>query len=355
MITIDGSFGEGGGQIMRSSLALSLVTGRPFVIDNIRARRKKPGLMRQHLTAVEAATRIGRAAVDGATIGSQRLAFRPAEVVPGDYHFSVGTAGSTTLVLQTVLPALTVAKGASNVTLEGGTHNPFAPPFDFLARTYLPLIARMGPRVRATLKRAGFYPEGGGRLEVSIAPVDSLGPLELSRRGEIMSRRVRALVSNLPRHIAQRECDTVAKKTGWDDSCFFVEEVTGSPGPGNVVMIELASEHVTEVFTGFGKIGIRAENVASAVLRDALKYIEADAPVGEYLADQLMLPLGIGAWQGTGGGTFRTPGLSMHAKTHLGILKTFLDIDVEAVQQGRDDWRVRIAPTRVWRLGSERT
>lgn len=344
MITIDGSFGEGGGQIVRSSLALSLVTGRPVTIDNIRAGRKKPGLMRQHLTAVQAAATIGRAAVEGAAIGSRRFVFRPTEVVPGDYQFSISTAGSTTLVLQTVLPALMTAKGESNLTLEGGTHNPFAPPFDFLTRAYLPLVARMGPTITATLKRPGFYPAGGGCFEVNVRPAQSLGRFELTERGPIASRRVRALVANLPRHIAQRECDAIAKKTGWNESCFSVEEVGDSRGPGNVVMIELESEHVTELFTGFGKMGVRAEQVASGVLRDARHYLKADAPVGEYLADQLMLPLGIGAWQGGGGGTFRTVGLSMHARTHLEILKTFLDIRAEAVQQGRDDWQVEILP-----------
>jgi len=343
MITIDGSFGEGGGQIVRSSLALSLLTGRPFEIDNIRAGRRKPGLMRQHLTAVEAAAQIGRAQVEGAAIGSRRLVFWPGEVTPGDYHFSVGTAGSTTLVLQTVLPALMVARGPSSLTLEGGTHNPFAPPFDFLTKSYLPLIAHMGPQVTVTLQRPGFYPAGGGRLEVQIHPVDSLGPLELTERGEITSYRVRALVANLPRHIAQRECDTIAKKTGWNESCFHVEEIDQSKGPGNVVMIELESPHVTEVCTGFGKIGVRAEQVASSVLRDARKYLKADVPVGEHLADQLMLPLGIGAWQGTGGGTFRTMGLSLHAKTHAEILKRFLNIHIAATQQAPDNWQVQIA------------
>ena len=142
MITIDGSAGEGGGQILRTSLALSLISGRPFRIVNIRAGRKKPGLLRQHLTAVQAATQIGDAVSDGVEIGSTELVFRPEAVRAGEYRFSVGTAGSTTLVLQTVLPALILAGAPSILTLEGGTHNPMAPPFDFLVRTFLPLLAR---------------------------------------------------------------------------------------------------------------------------------------------------------------------------------------------------------------------
>src|SRR6476620_518674 len=166
VITIDGSVGEGGGQIIRNSLALSLVTGQPFRIVNIRAGRKKPGLLRQHLTAVQAANQIGDAAVDGAEMGSGEVVFRPEGIRAGDYRFAIGTAGSTTLVLQTILPALILAGAPSHLTLEGGTHNPLAPPFDFLAQTFLPHLARFGPTVTATLARPGFFPAGGGRLEI---------------------------------------------------------------------------------------------------------------------------------------------------------------------------------------------
>ena len=164
MLTIDGSFGEGGGQILRTALALSLVTGKPFRIDNIRAGRKNPGLLRQHLTAVNAATEISHAEVTGAVIGSRELTFAPGSVESGDYAFAVGTAGSTTLVLQTVLPALLIANGKSQLILEGGTHNPFAPPFDFLEQAFLPLVNRMGPRVTAELERPGLL-SGGRRAD----------------------------------------------------------------------------------------------------------------------------------------------------------------------------------------------
>ena len=180
LLAIDGSQGEGGGQVLRSSLALSLVTGKPFVIENIRAGRKKLGLMRQHLTAVQSAAEVGQARVEGAAIGSLRLVFRPGKVKPGNYTFSVGTAGSATLVLQTVLPALLVAEGESNLILEGGTHNPWAPPFDFLAKAYLPLVNQIGPTVKAQLDRPGFYPAGGGRVAVHICPSRQFGRLELS-------------------------------------------------------------------------------------------------------------------------------------------------------------------------------
>ena len=163
-MTVDGSKGEGGGQVLRTALALSLVSGQPFRIDRIRAGRAKPGLMRQHLTAVRAAAAIGQARVSGDHIGSTELAFTPSRVAGGDYTFAVGSAGSATLVLQTVLLPLLLARESSRLTLEGGTHNPWAPPFDFLTRAFLPLVNRMGGRARASLIRPGFYPAGGGRL-----------------------------------------------------------------------------------------------------------------------------------------------------------------------------------------------
>jgi len=343
-LIIDGSQGEGGGQVLRSSLAMSLVTGRPFAIKNIRAGRKKPGLMRQHLTAVNAATKVSHAEVTGATIGSSRLEFRPIKVEPGDYKFSVGTAGSATLVLQTVLPALMLAEGESNLTLEGGTHNPFAPPLDFLTKAYLPFVRRMGPKVTVDplYVRPGFYPAGGGSFRVNIQPSQQLGRLELLDRGEIRARRVTALVANLPQHIGERECRVIAEKTGWAESCFTVEMIEHSRGPGNVVLIELESEHVTEVFTGFGQVGVRAEAVAARALDDARAYLAAGVPVGRYLADQLLLPLGIGAHLGSGGGAFRTMSLSLHTTTHIDILHRFLDLDTKVEQNSRDDFVVRI-------------
>ena len=210
MICIDGSFGEGGGQILRTALSLSLSTGTPFRIQNIRAGRERPGLLRQHLTAVLAASEIGEAQVEGAVLGSTEVTFTPATVRSGEFHFAVGTAGSGTLVFQTILPALMRAAAPTRVVIEGGTHNFAAPPFDFLDRTFLPLIARMGPRVSVKLERYGFYPAGGGRFVAEIEPCRSLTPIYLGVRGEIRSKRVRAIVANLSRRIAEREIENVA-------------------------------------------------------------------------------------------------------------------------------------------------
>lgn len=343
-IRIDGAHGEGGGQMVRSSLALALVTGQPVLIENIRARRKKPGLQRQHLTAVTAAAEIGRARIEGAEIGSSRLVFEPHEVRPGDYHFDVGSAGSTGLVLETILPALVLAAGPSRVTLEGGTHNPLAPPFEFLAHAYLPLVERLGPRVTALLERPGFYPAGGGRATVSIQPAERLAGLELLDRGPTLDRQVRAVVANLPRHIAQRECHTILGLSGWNPGQFRAEEARGARGPGNVVLIELHSQHVTEVFAAFGQRGVPAERVASLAWSEAADYLRSGAPVGPHLADQLMLPLAIAAGLYGATSVYRTMPLTPHSTTHLDLVQRFLKISAQVEPQRDGDCVVRLGP-----------
>lgn len=337
MLTIDGSYGEGGGQILRSSLALSMVTGRPFRIEKIRAGRRKPGLMRQHLTAVTAAAQLAQAEVRGAAVGSTAVEFRPNKLEPGECTFAVGTAGSTTLVLQTILPALLTASAPSRLVFEGGTHNPFAPPFDFLAKAFLPLINRMGPAVTATLERPGFYPAGGGRFTVEIAPVPRLEGFELIERGDIVARRVRVLLADLAGHVAEREVKTIQSRTGWDDGCFSVERITNSRGPGNVVMIEIQTQGAREVFTGFGEVNRSAEVVASQALEQYQQWLKADVPVGPYLADQIMLPLAI-----AGRGRYATLPLSQHATTHIELIKRFLEIDVSAERMDADRCLVQL-------------
>lgn len=340
-ISIDGAQGEGGGQVLRSSLALSLVTGRAFEIVNIRAGRKKPGLLRQHLTAVTAAARVGGAEVEGAEPRSTSLRFRPGAVGPIDAEFAVGTAGSTTLVLQTVLPALLTASGPSKIRLEGGTHNPFAPPFDFLEKTFLPLIARMGPKVTATLERPGFFPAGGGRFTVAIEPSEALKRIDLLERGGIHRRcAVARVAGGVPRRVAEREVRDIARRLSMKPADCHIEEVTDSLGPGNIVTIELESDAVTEVFTGFGERGVPAETVARSAMRRARKYIASDAPVGEYLADQLLLPMAI-----AGGGSFRTLPPTRHTLTNADVIRTFLDVDIDIRKETREAWRVTIEST----------
>jgi RNA 3'-terminal phosphate cyclase (ATP) len=340
---VDGSRGEGGGQVLRSSLALALVTGKSVTVDRIRAGRDNPGLMRQHLTSVNAAVEICGGRATGAALGSRSITFEPQPVRPGEYRFNVGSAGSATLVLQTVLPALLIADGPTNLILEGGTHNPWAPPFDFLKKAFVPLVNRMGPHVELEPERHGFYPAGGGRFRVHIQPARVLAGFDLCERGEIVDRRARVLLANLPEHIGRREIGTIVDKTGWRNKWCDVEAVD-SAGPGNAVLLEVASEHVTEVFTAFGEQGVKAERVAADAAKQANEYIAAGVPVGEYLADQLMLPLGISARQGNGG-LYRTLPLSLHATTHIDLLREFLGITIDVDLSGSGGGcTVRLAP-----------
>ncbi len=324
MIVIDGSQGEGGGQVLRSSLALSLVTGQPFTIHGIRAGRDKPGLLRQHLTAVQAAAEVGGARVSGAALRSCELTFEPGRPAGGAYHFSVGTAGSATLVLQTVLPALLCADAPTTLRLEGGTHNPWAPPFDFLVQAFLPLINRMGPTVNATLVRPGFYPAGGGRFDVAITPAPALQPIELLDRGAVERVSAVARVAHLPRIIAERELQVVRRKLGLSQDALTVEEVDGSAGPGNILTIAVQSEQLTEVFTGFGERRTPAEAVAENAVQQVRKYLAKPVAAGEFLTDQLLIPLAL-----AGGGAFGTLGLSRHAQTNIAVIRSFLDVVFE--------------------------
>lgn len=336
MVRIDGSQGEGGGQVLRTALALSLVTGTPFTINNIRAGRKKPGLLRQHLTGVKAAEAVGAAEVSGAELGSKELTFRPRALAAGNYHFAVGTAGSATLVMQTVLPALLMAGTPSTLMLEGGTHNPAAPPFDFLQRAYLPLLRKLGPAVEATLERPGFFPAGGGKFRVDVRPAP-LKPLSLLERGRVLRREVKAVVAMIPFDVAKRELDTVAGALKWRPDEFRTEELKRAPGPGNVLMAEVESEHVTEVFTAFGERGKRAETVGEEVAAEVKRYLDAEVPVGEHLCDQLLLLLALAK-----GGTFRTLPLDGHSQTQLTTMAHFLDVKVQVHEVSREVREVEV-------------
>jgi RNA 3'-terminal phosphate cyclase (ATP) len=336
MITIDGSYGEGGGQILRTSLSLSLVTGKPFSIHNIRAGRKKPGLMRQHLTAVNAAAEIGQAVIEGNRIGSQAFTFKPEMVKPGNYHFAIGSAGSCTLVFQTILPALLMAGEPSEIILEGGTHNPFAPPFDFLEKAFLPVISQMGPKFDAVLEKPGFYPAGGGRFKVSINPA-VLNRIDLIRRGNIIHKSARASVANLPVKIANRELKIIHEMLEWGKEMLNAVNVENAQGPGNILTIEIESENISEVFTGFGEKGVSAEKVAKRAVKAVQEYLALNVPVGRYLADQLLIPMAL-----AGGGKFRTLSPTQHTTTNAEIIKKFIDVEIAINEYDQNRWEIEI-------------
>jgi RNA 3'-terminal phosphate cyclase (ATP) len=328
MIIIDGSEGEGGGQMVRNSCALSLVTGEPFRITNIRAKRSKPGLMRQHVTAVEAACVISGSECRGLAVGSSELEFRPGKVVPGEYRCAVGTAGSTGLVLQTVLMPLVLAGGPSRLILEGGTHNMLAPPFDFIERSFLPVINRMGPKVEARIVRHGFYPRGGGRIEVEITPAP-LRPIECLDRGALQAFAGQAVFTGLPFEIAQRMLTRVQKNLpAWSEECFTVRELPADQGPGVILMLEAGYEHITEVVSGFGQLGVPAERLAKTSAARMNGYIEATAFAGPYLGDQLILPFTL-----AGGGAYTTVKPSQHMLTAIDIARRFTGRELKLEQQ----------------------
>ncbi|MFC1758489.1 RNA 3'-terminal phosphate cyclase [Planctomycetota bacterium] len=347
MIEIDGSFGEGGGQILRSSVALSAITQTPIVVTNIRANRRKPGLMRQHFAAISAAKEVCAAKVEGLELHSTALTFDPGKIRSGNFHFSIGTAGSTSLVLQTVMLPLLLAEGTSCVRLEGGTHNPMTPPFNFISKCFVPQVARMGADVDLSLERYGFVPAGGGIVTARINPIERWRPLELTERGEAESRAVRAVSSGIPKSIVRRELKQIQAKTDWPWTEFSAEPDVVSGGPGNVVSIELQHANVGAVFTGFGRVGRRAEVVATDALKEARVYMESDTPVCEHLADQLLLPMAIAADRGKTTSRFVTHVVSSHTETHMDLIKRFMPVSINVKSHAKDRSEITVSPKAV--------
>jgi RNA 3'-terminal phosphate cyclase (ATP) len=334
MIQLDGSQGEGGGQILRTALALSLCTEQPFRISNIRAGRQKPGLLRQHLTAVKAAEQISNATVSGSELGSRELTFKPQVVQPGKYQFAVGTAGSATLVFQTVLPALLTAGASSTLICQGGTHNPFAPPFDFLERCFAPQLQRMGVAFKFQLRIPGFFPAGGGEFHARVEPTPKLIPISILEKGALQDKRVSIYLANLPQNIADREIAILQKQLSWPEENFVVRNFPDAPGPGNVVLIEERYEHVTEITTGFGEKGVSAEQVAQDTVTGHRRYQTSSAVVGDYLSDQLLIPFAL-----AGNGEFITAKPSSHAVTNAQTIAKFIDRKIDFHEETGKTWR----------------
>jgi RNA 3'-terminal phosphate cyclase (ATP) len=327
VLEIDGSQGEGGGQILRSSVGLAALRSRPLRIHNIRAGRARPGLKRQHLTCIRAVAEICGGKLEGDEPNGSELFFEPGEVRAGEYHFAVGTAGSACLVFQTVLWPLLFTKGRSRVVFEGGTHNPMAPPFDFVERCFLPILERMGARVELSLEARGFMPAGGGRFVAEIEGGCELSSIELSERGPLRERRATALVANLPGTIAIRELSEVRKLLQWRHEECLPRVVQDSPGPGNVLLLEQAHEQVSEMVSVIGERKLTAEMVAARAAEALQAYLAVDAPVGEHLADQLVIPFAL-----AGGGSFRTTELSEHTTTNIDIVRLFCETSIECDQ-----------------------
>jgi RNA 3'-terminal phosphate cyclase (ATP) len=325
MLILDGSQGEGGGQILRTALTLSMLTGEAFRLENLRAGREKPGLLRQHLTAVRAAAEICGAKLAGDAMGSTVLEFVPGATSPGDYSFAIGSAGASCLVFQTVFLPLARQLVPSRITITGGTHNAMAPCFEYLDRVFLPMASRMGFDASIKLPRHGFYPAGGGKIVAEIAAAKPGSPLVLEDRGKFVSRKASALFANLPGEIALREIRELRKLLSLAEEEATPCEVEAD-GAGNILIFEVAHDHVTEIFSVHGQLKVTSERVAQKVAREAEKYLAIPAAVGPHLADQLLLPMAL-----SGGGRFTTLRPTPHTVTNAAIIEKFLPVEISVV------------------------
>ncbi len=333
MISIDGSFGEGGGQIIRSSLSLALCTGQPVTLSNIRAGRKKPGLLRQHLTCVNAAAEISQAEVSGAELGSSEVCFKPSNVKPGEYRFSINSAGSTSLVLQTVLLPLMRCSSASRVTITGGTHNGMAPSTDFLQKSFLPAMRLIGFEASIKLNKYGFYPAGGGEIEVEIQPVAATHEIEWMQ-GDLGGLEAWAISSQIPVKIGLRQLTLLAGEAGLSKE-EVENRMVDSIGPGNMLSLAQNNRNLTALFESPGERGVSSEKVAQTVLQRWHSYRDSGAVVCEFLADQLLLPMALGS-----GGRFLTEKPSMHTLTNMHVIERFLPVKFDKKKITDNSWEI---------------
>ncbi len=343
MLTIDGSLGEGGGQVVRTALGLSALTGQTVEIKGIRQNRPQAGLGAQHLTAVNALAEICSARVEGNEPGSTHLRFDPlTSPEAGDYTFDVdrfsrgeGSAGSVLLVLQALVVPLTFTDGTSTLELRGGTHVQWSPPYHYVESVYLSALERVGYRVEPKLKRWGFYPRGKGILRVTVEGRGTdFRPksLSLTRRGRLVELDGLSAVANLDPNILRRQ--TRAAKDRLEETGFegvIQSRTPESLGPGTVVFLQARYEEVNAGFTSYGRKGKPAEQVAREAVDSFREYHKGNAPVDRFLADQLILPLAFGR----DASTFRTTQVTPHLTTNGHLIKKFEVAEVQIA--GRED------------------
>ncbi|HEY6839104.1 MAG TPA: RNA 3'-terminal phosphate cyclase, partial [Geobacteraceae bacterium] len=324
MLDIDGSYGEGGGQILRTALAFACLTITPCRIVNIRRGRRKPGLMPQHLAAVRAAATISGAALEGDEQGSTAVTFSPQAVRGGTFEFHIGTAGSVTLLLQTIILPLLMAGRPSRVSLTGGTHVPFSPCCHYLAEVFVPLLRRLGGELRLTIDAYGFYPRGGGRVVAEIEPCRGFRPLTLTSPGSV--RRVTGMsgVGNLPLSIAERQRaaarETLAAACGAALPPPRIE-LFDAPGPGQGTFLFLKAETdaVAAGFTALGARGKRAETVGNEAAAELCAHLATGAALDPHLADQIVPFLALAPAPST----FTTSRITRHLLTNLWVIDLF--------------------------------
>jgi RNA 3'-terminal phosphate cyclase (ATP) len=336
MIEIDGSYGEGGGQILRTSLSLSAITSKTVRISNIRAGRKQPGLRPQHLTSVEASSKICNGKVEGCFIGSTEIVFKPNGIIPGTYKFDIGTAGSTSLVLQTLFWPLTIAERASSLVISGGTHVPWSPCYHYLAWHWLEFIERIGFNADLNLVLAGYYPKGGGTIRANIATGGSITGINLMTRGKLLQVKGLSAVSNLPRKIAERQRNRVVSRIGssYPLNDIRIAEVP-SKGKGTFLLLIADYSNSQACFFGLGKPGKLAEHVADEAIDQLERFVLTEGAVDRFLADQLLLPLSLAKSESR----FSTSLITQHLVTNAFVIEKFIpvniDIDGEVGTQGK--------------------
>ncbi|MFT5586566.1 MAG: RNA 3'-terminal phosphate cyclase (ATP) [Cognaticolwellia sp.] len=335
LVQIDGTQGEGGGQILRSALSLAAITGRPLQVDKVRGGRRKPGLMRQHLTCLRAVAQICGGSVQGAELRSSQFSFEPGAIRGGDYHFDVGSAGAVALVLQTVLPVLLHADAPSTVRITGGTHVSFSPSVHALRDSFVPVLRRMGAKVELQLERYGFNPAGGGSILVTLVP-GALQPVEMLERPALSSVEVGVAMCGVPGHVGRRETIALCAALNLNPDLARIEKVE-SQGPGNALWMALLHGEHTTVFDAVGAKGRKAEQVSKTLVRRMQRWQHSGTPVDVFLADQLLLPLAL-----AGGGSFRTPPLSEHARTNMAVIERFLDVTFEVLEESERATRVAV-------------
>ena len=333
-----------GGHTLRTALALSLATGLPFSLQPLRAQAERRGLQRAHLACVLAAQALTDARVDGAEVGATELRFEPGALRAGEHSFGVGGGGSCTLLLQTLWPALVLADGPSQIALRGGTHTPDAPPFQYLARAFAPLMRRLGTGAELRLRRHGFQATGGGGFEAVITPAaQGLQPFDLLERGPAGSAYAECLAAAVPRHVAVRELDTLGRLLGWQGDQLRQPLLRQNEGPGNALLATLEHGEVVEVFSACGEKGVSAETVARRVGREVREHGASPAALGPHLAAHWLVPLSLAVARSGRAARFTCTALTAQAQVTMDLLPRFLPVEV-AAQPIPGGWLVRLAP-----------
>ncbi len=326
VLTIDGSYGEGGGQILRTALALSAILGRPVELVKIRAGRKNPGLQPQHLACVRALAEITGAEVQGAERGSHMLHFEPGPIIGGLRRFDIGTAGAVSLVFQTILAPLAWAGSPSALTMTGGTHVPWSPPAPYVSEVFLPITARMGVLASWQVERAGFYPRGGGEVRAAVKPSMRLTPLDLSDRGAMLAIRGLSAVARLPRRIAERQAAHVRRRladAGYATVEIEIQELDAAC-PGDALFLWAEFERSRAGFGALGERGKPAERVADEATDALLQFLAGEAAIDPHLADQLAILMALAP----GRSVLTTTRVSQHLLTNLWTIQQFIPLSI---------------------------